>query len=298
MTIVLNGTTGITNDGGYTGDGISFADTTPANTLVTTTGGNVGIGTSNPTARLDVNGTGRFTQQIAPSSGVGLEVLYDTINSIGVLQTYDRGASAYRQTTIDGSVLRFNTNGSERMRIDSSGNLLVGTTTASNSCRAVVKGGNGTQLTLDNAGEVYTQLYFNNNGTSKADFYFENSTTRLYARCNNSGGVYLGSGATSWTSASDERVKDIIEPITNGAEKVSSLRAVIGKYKTDEEGKRRAFLIAQDVQAVLPEAVDATDPEQLGVAYSDVIPLLVSAIQEQQAIITDLKSRIETLEAK
>jgi hypothetical protein len=48
MTIILNGTTGITNDGGYTGDGVVFADTTPANTLVTTTGGNVGIGTSSP----------------------------------------------------------------------------------------------------------------------------------------------------------------------------------------------------------------------------------------------------------
>jgi hypothetical protein len=100
----------------------------------------------------------------------------------------------------------------------------------------------------------------------------------------------------SWAAISDERQKDIIEPITNGAEKVASLRAVIGKYKADVEGKRRAFLIAQDVQAVLPEAVDATDPEQLGVAYSDVIPLLVSAIQEQQAIITELKTRIEALE--
>ncbi len=39
MTIVLNGSSGITNDGGYTGDGVVFADTTPANTLVTTTGG-------------------------------------------------------------------------------------------------------------------------------------------------------------------------------------------------------------------------------------------------------------------
>lgn len=44
MTIVLDGTTGITNDGGYTGDGVVFADTTPANTLVTTTGGSLLVG--------------------------------------------------------------------------------------------------------------------------------------------------------------------------------------------------------------------------------------------------------------
>jgi hypothetical protein len=45
MTITLNGTTGISNDGGYTGDGVSFADDTPSNTLVTDTSGNVKIST-------------------------------------------------------------------------------------------------------------------------------------------------------------------------------------------------------------------------------------------------------------
>lgn len=54
MAIVLNGTTGITNDGGYTGDGVVFANTTPANTLVTTTAGDVGIGTATPDQLLDL----------------------------------------------------------------------------------------------------------------------------------------------------------------------------------------------------------------------------------------------------
>jgi hypothetical protein len=254
------------------------------------TSGNVGIGTSSPSGKLHVNAGANYgSVYFQAVNGTDLKFVSGSTQVATIASDSSSGASP---------VLLFRTGSSdtERMRVDSSGNLLVGTTTASNSCRAVIKGGNGTQLTLDNAGEQYTQLYFNNNGSAKADMYFENSTTRLYVRSNNSGGVYLSSGGTSWTSASDERVKDIIEPITNGAEKVSSLRAVIGKYKTDEDGTRRAFLIAQDVQAVLPEAVDATDPEQLGVAYSDVIPLLVSAIQEQQAIITELKTRIEALE--
>jgi hypothetical protein len=109
-------------------------------------------------------------------------------------------------------------------------------------------------------------------------------------------GVQLTSGATSWTSISDERAKDIIEPISNAVQKVSNLRSVIGKYKTDSEGTRRSFLIAQDVQAVFPEAVDTTDEDNLGVRYTETIPLLVAAIKEQQAIIDDLKARIETLE--
>jgi hypothetical protein len=110
-----------------------------------------------------------------------------------------------------------------------------------------------------------------------------------------SGGVNLTSGATSWTSASDERLKDIIEPISNAANKVSQLRAVIGKYKTDADGTRRPFLIAQDLQAVLPEAVSEgrnskdDETEYLQVAYTEVIPLLVAAINELKAEIDALK---------
>ena len=101
------------------------------------------------------------------------------------------------------------------------------------------------------------------------------------------------SGSQSWTGVSDERLKDIIEPIGNALSKVSSLRAVIGKFKTDPVGIRRSFLIAQDVQAVLPEAISVQDDSQqtLGLAYTDVIPLLTAALKE--ALV-----RIEALEVK
>jgi hypothetical protein len=114
-----------------------------------------------------------------------------------------------------------------------------------------------------------------------------------------SNGVYLTNGATSWTAVSDERNKDIIEPISDAANKVSQLRTVIGKYKTDEEGTRRAFLIAQDVQTVLPEAVtvDTDEDATLGVAYTDIIPLLTAAIKEQQETITALEARVAALES-
>ena len=92
----------------------------------------------------------------------------------------------------------------------------------------------------------------------------------------------------------------------------NGLRSVIGKYKTDEEGTRRSFLIAQDVQAVLPEAIsttrvkdDETNTEYLGVSYTDVIPLLVASIKElkaefdaQSALITTQAAEIVALKAK
>ena len=127
-------------------------------------------------------------------------------------------------------------------------------------------------------------------------------------------GVVLSVGASSWASASDERLKDIIEPIENAIDKIMTLRTVIGKYKTDKIGVRRPFLIAQDVQKVLPEAVtvgytqDVVDPENpskvlnttecLNLSYTDTIPLLVAAIKEQQILIETLTTRIATLEAK
>jgi hypothetical protein len=114
--------------------------------------------------------------------------------------------------------------------------------------------------------------------------YINNTTDSSYGiKVGTSGGVYVSVGGTSWTAVSDERMKDIIEPITNAINKVTQLRAVIGKYKTDEEGTRRSFLIAQDVKAVLPEAVNSSNLDELGVQYTDVIPLLVAAIKELKA---------------
>ncbi len=103
------------------------------------------------------------------------------------------------------------------------------------------------------------------------------------------GGVSLSAGATAWVSASDERVKENLVPITDAANKVASLRAVTGNYTWDESKKSRAFLIAQDVLEAFPQAVETKNLDELGLAYTDVIPLLVAAIKELKAEIDQLK---------
>jgi len=107
------------------------------------------------------------------------------------------------------------------------------------------------------------------------------------------GGVELVRNATSWGAFSQRSLKTALQPITDGLTKVSSLSAVTGRYKTDEEGTSRSFLIADEVQAVLPEAVsgDGTEENPLSLRYTEVIPLLVSALH-------DTKARIEALEAE
>jgi hypothetical protein len=121
----------------------------------------------------------------------------------------------------------------------------------------------------------------------------------FYVKSGTSTGVGMTAAATSWSSDSDERQKTTLTPFVNAVQKISTLRAGIGRYLTDEENMSRSFLIAQDVQAVLPEAVDVGEDEQqtLMLRYTDLIPLLVAAIQEQQTTIEALEARITALEA-
>jgi len=163
--------------------------------------------------------------------------------------------------------------GVSAMTLDASGRLAVG----SSSVNAV----NTSFNNYIGSGQVWG--FGTNSASAGANFYVLNTA---------GSGVYLVSGNTAWTATSDERFKDIIEPISGAVEKTKALRSVIGKYKTDPDGTRRSFLIAQDVQAVFPEAVDASDASKLGVQYTDVIPLLVAAIKEQQALIESLTARL------
>jgi hypothetical protein len=186
------------------------------------------------------------------------------------------------QTTADGAA-----SSTERMRITSAGDVSIG----------LAGTGDRTLLVQTNtSGSPYISL--SAAGVDSGLIWFDRATSRLNVRSSNGGGVYLAASGTSWTSASDERKKDIIEPITNALNKIDVLRTVIGKYKTDKEDARRPFLIAQDVQAVFPEAVDSQNPEDLGVAYGDMIPLLVKAIQELNAKVDTQAARIAALESK
>ena len=212
-------------------------------------------------------------------AATGTVVLTDVAGTIGLSAT---GAN----------IVTASTNGTERMRIDSAGNLLVGTTGISTGTFKGIQnaagGADANYLSRNSSGTAGRQWSFGMNSSDQYVVYGYNGTSFT-------SGAYIAYGGTSWTASSDERKKDIIEPITDAVNKVSTLRAVIGKYKTDEIGTRRSFLIAQDVQAVLPEAVDASDPDNLGVQYTEVIPLLVAAIKELNAKVEAQELEIQAL---
>jgi hypothetical protein len=199
----------------------------------------------------------------------------------------------------------------ELMKLSPNGNLQI------NCYNATESGWDGIEgIRLNGDTNAAMGIVFSKGGTTnKGYMYYAGGTpsiylqttpgTRIDIQSGGGGGVYLAESGTSWTGVSDERLKTDFTPIGDAVQKVSSLRAVTGRYKTDKIGTSRAFLIAQDVLGVLPEAVDTTNPDKLGVQYTDVIPLLVAAIKElsakndyQNQLIQELQAKVSILESK
>ena len=259
-------------------------------------GGNVGIGTTTPPDF----GSGFTSLQVNDSSS-GIVQANNSTNSVTteIEAEGTRGAVGTR-TNHDFAI---KTNQTERMRIDSNGQVQVnGNQTLLDSdtfFQVNVNGGNSDD------GFIAIACNGSNVANQQAGIYLGRTNNRIMTtvdgnanfrddiqiRAGGSGGVSLSSGATSFAGASDEKLKTIIENITGALDNVAELRTVIGRYEWDAEDKRRSFLIAQDVQAVLPEVVEKNPEGNLMLDYTGVIPLLTAALKEA-------KTKIETLEAK
>lgn len=323
---------------GTAGNGVGF---TQVMTLDAT--GGLGIGKSTPTSTLDVGGSIQATH--VTSSGYGMRIRSASSTSYAALQFTNSSESddwGYLAAPSKNYMVWRTAQGSANpMSADASfsingGSVCIDRKTGLNAdigdwpnpalgmrnydsnfngLTMLTMGGRDDNVMYQTASAIWAfRLWDTTNGwtTSSANTSMNLvGPGELYMYAGGTGGVVLTRGATSWASVSDESMKDIIEPITNAANKVASLRAVIGKYKTDEDGTRRSFLIAQDVQKVLPEAVGTilTQPEvdendiyantkreeKLSISYTDVIPLLVAAIKEQQEQINELKAQVAAL---
>jgi hypothetical protein len=227
----------------------------------------------------------------------------------------------------------FYTGTTASMTLDGSGNLLVGSSTSLYASGKLQISGGKTiinsndssfgQFQLGNAtsnSEVSIQFIsgvtaFGGSPTSTSgDNYCWNVGAGNYSIGGDSFGVAnkgngginvkLAYNSSSWISVSDERIKDIQSDITNAYEIVKDWRTVYYTLKSDPLKITKIGLLAQDVQKTLPAAVDIPKTETddkgklnpWGVHYTDVIPVLVKAIQEQQALITQLTARITALE--
>ena len=110
--------------------------------------------------------------------------------------------------------------------------------------------------------------------------------------------------ATSWTFSSDERLKNIEGPVTAATQIIEAINPVYYSFKADPVATRKVGLIAQNVLSALPEVVDVPEEEQdaegnqryMGLAMTDLVPVLIAALKESNLRIKELTDRVAALE--
>jgi len=302
------------------GDGITFntgSSGSGTQKMVLTNSGNVGIGTSSPNATLSLYGASTAYMNFRNSTNISSTYGF-VIEATGNESELWNYASGY---------MRFGTANTERMRITSGGKVNINNTSNTN-YQLYVDGGSspafaaystspnnqfklaGTApgLTINNTitsptigGALGACTSANDfiTGTAAGDMILINQFTgnKLYIT-NYSGGVYLTQGATSWTANSDIRIKNINSHITNAVEKLSTLQTINFCYKDDISKKENLGLIAQEVEMVFPELIETNNDGILGVRYTELIPVLIEAIKEQQEQIKELKLELDKIKNK
>jgi len=178
------------------------------------------------------------------------------------------------------NVMRFGTNNTERMRIDASGNLLVNTT--SGSAKIVAE--------ASPTGTVYLGKWASSGGTA---LYLEVGGSAV-------GSIGCTASTTSYNPSSDARLKENIRDYDNALADVMKLKP--RKYSWKADGAEDNGFIAQELLET-PEFSNRVNPigdgadPMYGVDYMKFVAVLTGAIQEQQAMIEDLKSRLSAVEA-
>ena len=250
----------------------SFKNSTAVASVTISDAGNVGIGTASPATKLDVNGGIR-------------------IPALSSLQMGNGSTYIYTDIAANGSFI-VGTSSAERMRVDASGNVGIGAAPTQK-----VHIHNGICEVQRNAGTGNASYYALHHAGST--YVFHNISSNVnYDVVNSANGVRLSLNGTSWGAISDERKKKNIKPLEYGLAQISALKPVRFDYKTEEsDGSERIGFIAQELLPVIKEAVQGSEDTEYSVTPTDLIPVLVKAIQEQQAQIEALRAEVAALKA-
>ena len=292
MANVINATS--TGNGGLvsTGDdsGILNIQTNETTAITVDASQNVGIGTSSPTNRLTVNGGSGSTPTIRLNGGTAAD------DNALISSKYNLVLGCNADGNIGSRAITFVNSTTEYARIDSSGNLLVGTTTN------IAKVG----VIFDGSANNGCVLRTSTNASGTGFLYFQQDT--------NTCGSVVRVGTTSavtYSSTSDYRLKENITPMTGALSKVARLKPVTYKWKSG--GESAEGFIAHELAEVCPDAVVGTkdeldkdgNPKYQSIDTSFLVATLTAAIQELKTIndtqaetINALTARIVALESK
>ena len=234
--------------------------------------GNVGIGTTSPSQLLNLKANTPFIQfsQDGSDSFAGI--------NFGDADDANDGQILYDH---DSRFMRFQVANNERMRIDSSGSLHLGTTSEATGSTG------GATFSADSSNRRNLILATTGSGSLElVEFRNPNGTV---------GTIKTSGSATSYNTSSDARLKDVTGS-ARGLEVINELNPVAYNWKAD--GKADEGLIAQEVLDIAPNAVSGSEENMYQIDYSKLVTHLVKAVQEQQEQIESLTSEIAILKEK
>lgn len=279
--------------------------------------GNVGIGTTSPSYKLQVAGSIKEVQSSEAATVGNVQSTFaasfqrtstDTVFNVGYATTPDAWMlSATYGTTGAYKPIAFATSDTERMRITSSGDLCVGKTTTDNATVGASwsSTGAGTSVYVGGAGDGPQIQVVNTTASGTVPNGFRYLSFRLGATATEIGTITKASATTvAYNTSSDYRLKYNIAPMTGALEKVKQLKPCT--YKWHEDDSDGEGFIAHELAEVCPFAVtgekDAVNEDgsikPQGIDTSFLVATLTAAIQEQQALIQTLTDRITALEGK
>ena len=280
----VNGAFSITN----TGLGSIVFETNSTERMRIDSSGNVGIGTSSSSSLLSL-GNGFSDVKLAVFDGGSAAANY----GFGI------GSGALRYTAGAAGAHVFYTSNTERMRIDDSGNFLVGTSSAQGKISALSTNASlpVARLYLNAASSTGTPALFldkldNNSTTSQVFVQFS-----INSQSTGSGQINAnGSAQAAFGTFSDARLKQNIVDLPSQLNNICALRPVEFDYIESEGGGHQTGFIAQEMQEVYPDVVcERADGMLTVTGWSKTEARLVKAIQELSAKVDTLQAEINTL---
>jgi len=262
-----------------------------------TAAGNVGLGTTNPTFKLHIVGSGTDARaRIESTSTANAQLSFVNTSAtggfvVGLLNDTSGDALIYHQ---DAKPIGFYTAGTERMRIASGGNLLVNTTDSNPGYFNTGTGtriGSGVIVTSSTGGSIFA------NPTSGGGVLMSFGTGNFW----NTGTISTNNSNTSYNTSSDYRLKENIAPMTGSLARVAALKPCTYTWKAD--GSDGEGFIAHELQEICPHAVTGVKdgvnkdgkPVYQGIDTSFLVAILTAAIQELKVELDSVKAELQTL---
>ena len=231
--------------------------------------GNIGIGTESPDCELNI-----------VDASTPIVRIKDTTNNCQ-LQLYAQNTDTHIGTSSNHPLI-VDTNDTERLRVDTSGNLLVGKSSANLATAGIeLLASNFANFTRD--GGLSAQ--FNRLSSDGAVIGFLKAGSTV-------GTISVTSSATAYNTSSDARLKDVTGS-SRGLEVINELNPVAYNWK--ESGQADEGLIAQEIEELVPNAVNQDEDGYYQMDYSKLVVHLIKAVQEQQEQIESLTSEIANL---